>query len=230
MFNSTSTRWVSFSLKPDVAINKTDMDLSAAKFGELEVSVRLASNGNVIFGDDAPNYEYRLRNLRVEYDVLENVGNKSPVKMETIYSIRNTISGTNSVISSTVPALCDTFYAVFHRVASLNNPKTNSLVNENIPEFKSLTVGYNSEQNRFISYRLDSLEETLLNFQEAVTNGYDNGLSLANINSGSGFAVGMNFRSLLDLRNHKFSMNLMSNIQSDNQYAVYMMFRAVIEV
>ena len=47
LFNSTSIDWKSFSMKPDICLNKTDVDISSGKCGEVNISVRLTTNLNV---------------------------------------------------------------------------------------------------------------------------------------------------------------------------------------
>ena len=228
---------ISFSFKPQVAWNKTNQPISHDKTGDMKLSLRLATTGQVFDGSDAGSYSYHIKDLQIEYITL-NKKTSGPLQMEVIQMIKNTAESNNTNLTTKVPILARSMSVAFRQQRRLDQPTYDHTMLEQPPVVERVEFSFNDSTQQYITYVLDSREEILYNWQLSLGGDPMNGKSmltvpntfdLENIKQ-SPYGIGLDFGEYLDLSKNKIGFNLKSSINSNNKFAVFMYFRGLVSI
>ena len=227
---------VPFSFKPQVAWNKTNQAISHDKTGDVKLSLRLATAGQVFSGDNGDAYSYNIQDLQID-NVTINQKTSGPLQMEVIQMIKNTAESNNTNISTKVPILARSMSVLFRQQRRLDDPTHDHLMLEQPPTVERVEFQFNDSTQRYITFVLNSYEEILYNWQLS-QGGDPSGKSMlmvsnvfdSNNQKKPPFGIGIDFGEYLDLSKNKIGFNLKSDIQSDNPYAVFMYFRGLVSI
>lgn len=108
------------------------------------------------------------------------------------------------MISTTVHCVADAVFCQCHEAGTSRSENRNALTNQLLPNVEACEFSYNSEMNRFYSYRYADVEDIVTNYHEARTYGDDNNVSLELVAQGFSYRAGLNYRQSIDLHNRKF--------------------------
>jgi hypothetical protein len=222
---------IPFSMKPDIAFNKSSNNIPFSKTGSCKISLRLATDAQFLYGANAAAITYKLYDLRVEYMTQPQSGVKDLV-FETIHVIKNTAESNNTSIATRVPATVQSVSMVFHIDSQLNNAIYNHLRLDTPPDVQSIEFNFNDSTTQYYTYSLKTQEEILYNYQMSwgVPPMSKGGISLPRLDALDSYGVGMYLGGYIDMSKSKFGVNIKSNITSPLKYAVFMIFRGIVKV
>ena len=216
-----------FSIKPLICLNKMDRDLPFDKSGIVTLQVNLQRNMTALFGalqDSAASYE--LRNLKCTYKSIPDPKNSAPTNMGTVYNVKsNILSGTAS-ISANVPAVCDAVAINFIESAHDSTPVYSSYKMENIQTVDEVQYLFNDSTNSLVAYQITDQQEMVERFIDAMSNSSHNQCSIDNWRANSGFGLGLNFETPVDLSTNRFTLQLSSGVTNANPTNCYLYFFA----
>lgn len=219
----------SFSLKPDVSINKTDVNIGYSKTGQMQLSLRLASNTNFFYGNNASTYTYTISDLELQYETLDKDSNEDII-FENIYAITNTMESNNANLSSKGLPNSVSCSVNFHLQESQNSAESNTLASEEPPNVSEVEFSLNDSTTSQLTFKLDSRQEMIDNYIKSwgSVDTRVNGMDLLEQNRlGSPFGIGLSWNTPLDLSKQRFGVNVKSSVNSTNKYSVYLFFRSV---
>ena len=224
---------IPFSWKPDIAFNKSSQNISSKKTGGLKLSVRLATDAQFLFGADAATYSYALYDLRLEYKTVPDAGASGNLVFETIHMIKTTAESNNTSISTRVPATVQSVSIVFHRDKDLNQPIPNHLQLQQPPGVSRVEFSFNDSLTTYYNFSLDTMQEILYNYQQSWGGAYGSksNITLPLLNHDESYGIGMPFGTYIDMsKGSKFGINLLSNINTNLKYGVFMYFRGIVQI
>ena len=224
---------IPFSWKPDVAFNKSSQNISSKKTGGLKLSVRLATDQQFLYGADAGTYSYALYDLRLEYQTLPDTGAAGNLTFETIHMIKTTAESNNTSISTRVPAVVKSVSMVFHRDKDLNQIKPNHLQLQQPPGVSRVEFSFNDSLTTYYNFAPETLQEILYNYQKSwgAAGGSKSNITLPLLNHDESYGIGMPFGQYIDMsKGSKFGINLLSNINTNLKYGVFMYFQGVVQI
>lgn len=222
---------VPFSFRPDIALNKSSDNIPFSKTGAIKLSLRLATNNQFIYGDDAANYKFQLYDLRVEY-LVKNQSSSGNLTMETIHMIKQTAESNNTSISTRVPASVTSISMVFHPDSELDQAKHNHLELSVPPDVQRVEFSFNDTTTAYHTFALETQEEILYNYQQSwgVKPMTKSNIVLPALHRNESYGIGMPLGSYLDLSMNKIGVNILSNIRSDRKYGIFMYFRGIARI
>ena len=221
-----------FSIKPKFVLNSVfgnETSIPYSKTGAVRVTVKLARNAAVFFGDSVnTDYQYSLSNLRLCFTSLPDDGSKDKIMMRTKLNIKQTIQSKFANVSTKVPSICNAVSCSFQQLTNENSAKTNNVQTEVVPNIQELQFLFNDSTNTYVTYQLRSSTEWLMRYIESFVYTGDNNASLHNLKANNSFGVGLAFRDFVDLSNQKFNIQLTSDIVTP--YVMYLYFHSVMQL
>lgn len=223
--------FTSFVMTPDICFNKTSGAIAYSKTGNIVISLRLATNQQFLYGSNAGNFAYFLRNVQLQYKTAPQGKQGGALQMESIYNVRNTLETNNAEVHTSVPAACSSVSCVFHRLSTLNTAADNTLELQVPPNIEEVNFSFNDMNDAYVGYTLKHINEILYNYQDSWGGRGKNSFSLDRLfNEATGFGVGLNFKQLISMTNNSFGLNIKSGIDFDNQYAIFMIFKSIVSI
>ena len=235
-WNPAFVKPLDFALKLDFCLNNMigDNMLPYAKTGDIRVSLKLAPNTYSLYGNATIGsaITYSLKNLRIMYSSVPDDGKYSPkYTMRIKAGIRQSVQSSFANISTKVPIVADSFWATFIQQSEENSPVSNGMKNERIPLLQELQIIWNDAMNQQITYTIESEEEVLNNFINAVAKSVTtNNCNLNVLSSNQGYGIGMAFQQFVDLSRSKIGINLKSAISNLNPYVGYFFFSGLLSI
>jgi hypothetical protein len=225
------TKDLDFSLRLDFCLNNVvsqDIYVPYVKTGDIRISLTLARNVYVLFGDDTigGSTYYTLKNLKLMFCSIPDNGVYAPVyQMRVKTSLKQSLQSSFANISTKVPMVCDAFFASVVQQSNENAVSYNGMELQRPPNIQSLEYIWSDSLSQEYRYQLLSEEEILHNFMKSVSlvAGTSNMNSNA-LNSNKGWGLGLAFGMFVDLSVSKIGINLKSDISSGNPYVLYMFF------
>tara|TARA_Y100000385_G_C13038210_1_gene614026 strand:- start:144 stop:1295 length:1152 start_codon:yes stop_codon:yes gene_type:complete len=234
----TNHKKPTFAVKPKFCLNSATSpsaqpELSGRQSGSVRVSLRLARNEHVYFGEDADGLAYQLSDCRLTYISVDDDGQDEPIFMNTKINIKKSVNADATNMSVRIPAVVQAVSASF-----LDQEVQNDLVNTNTldlqrPEAVSRVVfSFNDAMNRLISYELGDDSGILHHYLRSFSKDIDaNQASMGNLKTNDSYGIGANFGQFIDLQNQRFSINIQSRIGGSNKvYIMYAYFHSLIQV
>ncbi len=221
---------VSFSFKPDIALNKSSGDISNAKCGALKVSLRLSTNSQFLYGDNAGDYQYELRNLQLQYySAPDKKG--GGIAFESLYTVKGTAESNNTSLSTRVPAVVRSVSCVFVQQLHLDSAVYNNLIQERPPDVQRVEFSFNDNLTQYVSFVFKNHDEILYNYQRSLGYNGKSNMSQSHLwGEGDYYGIGLPFNQLVDMRQSKFGLNIVSGISNEVKYSVFMVFRGVVSL
>ena len=227
---------ISFAFKPDVAFNKSNDDIRFGKTGNLQLSLRMATNRQFLFGANASDYVYKVRDLQLHYYTKPQQGKGDQLVFESIYSVKNTAESNNTSLSTRVPAVVRSVSCAFIQTQALDKYDYNNIQQERPPDVQRVEFSFNDSTTAYVSFVFQNQDEILYNYQRSLGYGFGGYLGKSNMTQqhvwgeGDMYGIGLNFGQLVDMRNQKFGLNLVSGISNAVKYSVFMVFRGVVSL
>ena len=222
-----------FSFKPQIALNKSNINISHNKTGDIKVSCRLATKNQFIYGAQAADVTFNISDLQLDYTTVPQ-DTKGTLQMEVIQMVKNTAESNNTNISTRVPVLARSLSVVFRQERWLDQPTYDHLENESPPDPQRVEFVM-SDTNQYITYALENREEFLYNYQLSLGADPDGKSMLTTANADwelnvAKFGLGIDFGQYINLAQNKVGFNLKSGITSTNKYALFMYFRGIVSI
>jgi hypothetical protein len=225
-----------FSVKLDCCLNNMigDTQLPYAKTGDIKVSLTLARNVNVLYGNSniGGSVYYKLKNLMLVYtSVPDNAVYAPQYNFKVSTNIKQSIQSSYASISTKVPIVASSAFLTFILQANENNALKNGMCGEELPLVAEVQFIFNDAMNQEFTYTLDNREEILYNYIKAVSGVVGtNNASLNTLASNQGYGMGINFGTLLDLSKSKLGININSGVSSGAPYVAYMFFSGLLSL
>ena len=229
--NATRTD-MDFSVKPMICLNRNveGGTLSFRKAGFMKLSLNLSRNYEFL-NSLSTTANYVISNLRLVYRTVEDDGSDEGVQLRTILSIKSTIQSNFANVSSNVPAVCSAVSVCFMRSNRENNQVYDNYNLERLEGFKSIQYLFNSSNNQYVSYIIDTREEML---EKAIESLADTGHSSVNgktVRGNSCEFAGLSFDAPVDLSNQRFNIQIKDdNIVANGGLNVYQFFHSAIDL
>ena len=204
-------------------------NLPFEKTGAIRVSINLAKNLQALEGGLAGSAaNYNISDVRLAYNVMDAPQGATQSVMRTAYNFKSSVLSSTANISARVPAVVDSVTISAQRQDREN---TNVLSNYSLEEprnFKSIQYMFNDSTNQYISYVIESKEEALEKGVESlVATGVNGVFSAGKLERNDNFIVGLPFNGFIDLSNQRFNVQLVSDIDTQNPYNLYMYFHSL---
>lgn len=230
---SNVSRNAQFSIKPKIALNSMfGDDYSFEKSGAIRVSCNLARNGSALMGQGVSSTSnYKLKNVRLKYITVLDDGKQGEIVMNSVVSVKQTMSSASANLSVKVPSKSVTGVVVNY----ISQSNETSLVNdsyklENIPNLDEVIYLFSDSQSKYISYNITDKDDMLKKGIEALSeSGVKCKVNSFQQKNNQNIIHGLNFQSTIDLSNNKFGVNLRSSSSniSTNQLNIYMHFLTI---
>lgn len=225
-----------FSVKLDFCLNNMigDAQLPYAKTGDVKVSLTLARNLSVLFGNAniGSGISYKLKNLMLVYTSVPDNGVYAPqYNMKVSTNLKQSLQSSYASISTKVPITASSAFITCILQSNENNALRNGMKGEELPNVSEVQFIFNDAMNQEFTYTLNNREEILFNYIKAVSNGVStNNASLNTLASNQAYGLGINFGQLLDLSKSKFGVNINSDVSSSAPYVLYMFFSGLLSL
>jgi len=224
---------IDFSIKPMICLNRNVVGgtLSFRKAGFMKLSMNLARNYEFLNSGTSATANYVLTNLRLTYRTVEDDGSDEEVQLRSIVSIKSTIQSNFANVSSNVPAVCTGVTVCFMRTSRENNQTYDNYNLERLQDFQSIQYLFNSSNNQYVSYIIDTREEMLEKGIESLADTGYNCANGKNVRANNVEFAGLSFDSPVDLSTQRFNIQIKDNdVQNLGGYNVYQFFHSSISV
>lgn len=221
---------ISFSIKPNFCLNQAsnlsggNVNISSRTTGDLRVSIRLSRNEAVFFGNTTE-ANYQISNLSLVYLTVPEDNKQEQITLRTKVNISQSIQSTFSNISVNVPSRANGVSISFLRQDKENNYLYNNTQCDKLPNVDNVEFLFNDSTNKYITFKLDTQEMILNNYEQSITSSSDSNLmTLDRLKASDAYGVGVNFNQLLDLSVNRFGLNVASAVTNNAPYLAYMFF------
>lgn len=221
-----------FSIRPRICLNQGLGKLPYSRSGDVMVTVTIARQEQIFYGkDNGTDFTFNLSDLRVTFTSSPTMPNEpSSVQMATTINLRQSIASNRANISMKVPAICRGVSCSFQQQNQLNTMNYNNLDLQKLPNMERIQFLFNdSTSGAPISYVLDNNVDVLSRYVESWGDTGVNGVSQMNVLDNQAYGVGVDFGSLVDLRNQKFTIQVEADINSLTR-VMYLYFHSFISV
>ena len=90
---------------------------------------------------------------------------------------------------------------------------------------------FNDSTNQYISYVIEDKNEMLEKGVESlVATGHNGVFNAGRLQRNNNFIAGLNFNGFVDLSNQRFNVQLVSDIDTNNPYNIYMYFHSLLRL
>lgn len=244
----------SFSVKPQICLNKASAPLSVKNVGTIKIRARLAPNIEFLYGTDCTsNTKYELIDLALRYQAIPDDGKVDLVNMTIMNTFRTQVDSNNQNISTYVPGMCDSFVASFIPQVSEGDYQANYLQmavppgtpplgasNDNVAYgygIERLYVAVNDTDSALVNFTLESREEMVVNGLRAFqTPAQKYAALIRHFRSqvSDCYLIGLPFGGLLDFSQTKFAVEVQSKCTSSNTlsgvHIAYFYFRGLTQI
>jgi hypothetical protein len=225
-----------FCIKPKIVLNSMFGDgYSFSKNGAIRISTNLSRNGSVLMGPGVlANSNYKIKNLRLKYITVLDDGKQGPMVMNSVTSVKQTMSSGSANLSVKVPSKAVTGVVLnYISQSNENDLKNDSYKLENVPNLDEIQYLFSDSQSKYVSYSLVDKDDMLKKGIEALSRaGIKCKVNSFQQKNNQNIIHGLNFQSTVDLTNNKFGVNLRSSSSniSQNPLNVYMHFLTVLSI
>jgi hypothetical protein len=227
----------SVSLKPKFVLNQPIGDplLPYVKTGDLKLSFQLNPEQAFLYGSPSIGglITYYIYDVHLTFQSFDDDGVYSKsYMMRTTGNLRTQIQSNETAVYTKYSMLADSVIMSFIETSHLSDPqhKYDPLACETLPSVHRVIFQWNNA-NEQITYELDNNTELLENFVKALRLTQEhNHNNLSNMYSGSGYGLGLNFNSLVNLASNKFGVIIRSDVSSADPFTAYMFFNGMITV
>lgn len=237
-----------FSILLNCCLNKSDKDIPFSRTGPIRVRMILKQPSDVFCGDsniDVANINYTLSNLCLRYVVVDDMGDKEPVRMERIqYAGQQSLLSTYNTFNTICPSSFHSTLLLFKQEGH-NNSTTftyDSILNENF-------VGLDGDDNEVpvisnyvewtlmgmdtpLTFPLRTQEEQIQNYILAHNKSLNkHGLNYAKLNNPSvpcGWGLGCYFGAEVPGMPVQCTINFNENLAAN--YNVYVFYKGTVVV
>lgn len=227
---TAQARNISFAMKPRVCINRfAGGNLSFGKTGAMQVSITLARNLSVLYGNIGANANYKLFNLRLCYATVPSEANPPAVLMNKTNNIKTSISSASANISANIPSSSVKGVSIsFQEQVKENVAGSDNLACARLSGLNQLQFIFNDSLNKYINYVLESDSEILDHAVRSFGSMGHNNVNVAQLTQGNNMIVGTAFENFVDFTRSSFDVQLASSITSAHN--VYLYFHSSIQV
>jgi hypothetical protein len=226
-----STGYISWSMKPKIALNKTNANLPQSKFVQMRIMTQMASPLEAFYTTSVDeNGDSKLASISYEVSDLQlawyeqNQSSAGDVVLNTCYLNKQTVVSNHTNLNIFTPNVYDAVSVSFIKQEHLNNILTDNNSCYQVPLINRVEFTVNGNDAP-ISYPITSYEDIILNYKKSLMANSKNSFSKSLISSGQCFGIGCSFVTSI---NDKLGINIdvqdgESGINmSTSQYDAYM--------
>ena len=203
--------------------------ISFRKSGVVKVSLRLARNYSFLYGADATNASYKLKNIKLTYVSRMDDGTDTQIMARAKIGVKQSLASDLSNLSVIVPGRANAVSASFQPQALENSAVANNLQLHRVPELTQVQYLFNDSTNQFVTFIIKSEIESLERYIDSLASGGSNSASLPRLNANESYGVGTSLGAYVDLSRQKFNLQINSSIGATNViYIAYLYFHALI--
>ena len=143
LLGGNSSKGISFSMKPMIAVNKTSADLPQSRFQEIKVMFQLGSALEAMYiaggKPDVPtisSLSYELTDLQLSWQESPEQTSGGPIIFNTVSNMVQTVTGLNTNIQVISSTPYDALSMSFMRQSSTKSPYSNNLLSEYVPDIQ----------------------------------------------------------------------------------------------
>jgi hypothetical protein len=200
---------VYFSIKPQIAINKTNANLPQSKFVQVRVMTQLSSSLEAFYTTAVDenletvisNISYTIKDLQLSW-YEQNQQSAGDVVLNTCYLNKQTIVSNHTNLNIFAPNVYDAISVSFIQQQNLNNIITDNNGCYFVDGINRVEFTLNGSDAP-VSYPLLSYEDILVNYKKSLMAGEKNGFGYKNRNST--FGIGCSFQTSV---NDKLGINI----------------------
>jgi hypothetical protein len=226
-----------FSVKPTfclnrfVAVDSDDNSISFSKSGTVRVSIQLSRMTDMLFGTEVSGLtNYEIINPRIIYQSIPDDGTQAKLQMRVEHSLKTSINSSDAVISTRVPAVCDSFSMSFMPTSHESVAEYNNLAQEALPALTELVFLWNNSSNTMVTYTIRDLVEVTDKYVESLKTSGHNTAHLQMVSANKSFGVGLSFGTFVNLANQSLNIQLACGVSNTNPFNAYMYFHSLIEL
>jgi len=224
-----------FSIKPLICFNQSTADYSFSSNGFIRISCNLSRSNHALYGRDvSATANYKLKNLVLKFNSVEDDGKQDKIMMRSYVSIKNTVQSTDTHISARVPsrAVNGVSISFLEQAHESNDNLVDSFGLESFEQLDEIQYLFNNSMSNYVTYSLDDRADMIKKGLESIV---DSGHSQANGNKlagNKGFIVGLNFEEYLDLSQQRYSVQLKTSNAaiSTSPKNVYLFFHELLSL
>ena len=244
-----ASAFVPFALKPLIAPNKCDQGIPGSQLGVLRIRTRLAPNDEVLYGADVDaNSGYFIRNLQIRFETIPDDGSRPPLNMEIYNTSRQIIETNQANLSTFVAGQSSAVHISFSNIADEANATKNYLRCATIPgtpltpELATAAVSstgnngaerlyyaINDTQTALVGFTMQTREEMVYNYLRSWNLEPKEYINVQRrLNDEESYGLGIPFGSLLDFSQQQFSVDIDSDVDNTDPFAVYLYFKGMV--
>ena len=216
---------IPFSMKPELALNKSSADLGQSRFPEMKMLFNLCSSVEALYSTASAEYisaniaalQYSFLDLQLGWYETVEVPSREPVNFETVSLITQTLISSAATFAVNSPNLYNAISMSFIKQAHRNSLLYDNYACEWLPGIENIgsrceaTVSGNSQPVRF---PILTYSELALNYHKSLTGDIKNSLMNTYSSQNGCFGIGYHFVASL---NDRLSVNLILNGLSNEQ-------------
>ena len=212
--------------------NPADLFVKYDTTGTIRVSVQLARNASIFYGNQADGAQYTITNPRLTYVAVPDDGKaQGRMNFRTMTSIKASVQSNQENIACKVPAVCNAMSVSFIEVNHENDFQFNNMACEVLPQLEELTFTFNNSLNEFVTYTIrNDRPEVLSRYLDSIRDSGKNNVSLQKLKANDCFGVGLSFGEFIDLSSQTVGVNLKSDVTNVKPMTAYLYFHGVISL
>ena len=234
--NAVDNRDIPFSLKPFISVNRTQTSIPFTKTGSIKLSIILARNNDFFYGlnnlaNSGNVFEYILSNVVLKCKTVPLIpSHNSPIILNVVYSIKNSINSSFMNISAKVPSIVKSVNASFMKQSQEGSPDKNVLEQQILPDLQSLQFYFNDAvSGSNITYTIDTINEMKKRYLES-WGGVMPRNSVSSELSNTIFGIGTDFKANVPLMNDSFNIQIRSGANNNDSYLIYLYFYGLVQI
>jgi len=215
---------VSFNVKPQIAINKSNGNLPQSKFVQIRVMTQLASAFECFYttNTNVTSILYTVDDLQFTW-YEQNQSNAGDIVLNTCYLNKQTVVSNHTNLNLFCPNVYDAVSVSFIKQDDLNKIETDNNANYMVQQIQRIEFTLNGNDAP-VSYPLETYQDFSVNYKKSLMAGDKNCFSKSLISLGQAFGIGCSFPTSV---NDKLGINIdissdNNNIMSEKKYDAYM--------
>ena len=212
--------------------NPADLFVKYETTGTIRISVQLARNVSVFYGNQADGATYTIKNPRLTYVAVPDDNEKQGrMNFRTQTGIKASVQSNQENIACKVPSVCNAMSISFIRQARENDYLFNNLACEPVPDLEELTFTFNNSLNEFVTYTIrNDRPEVLSRYIESIRDSGKNNATLQKLKANDCYGVGLSFGEFVDLSSQTVGVNLKSAVTNVEPMTAFLYFHGVISL
>jgi hypothetical protein len=203
---------IPFSIKPMIAVNKTNQNLPQSKFVQMRIMTQVSSGLEALFSTKLisgstnsffSSINFELYDLQLSW-YEQNQTSAGDIVLNTTYLNKQTIVSNHTNLNIFAPNVYDAISVSFIKQVDLNTPNTDNNACYQVPGIERIEFTLNGNDSP-ISYPIETYEDIMVNYKKSLMAGEKHSFSKSLIATGQCFGLGCSFPTSV---NDKLGINI----------------------